>query len=205
MWSIARSDLENLDARWGCFRQFLGGNSDYDLELRQPRSLSIKCQCTDTPCPGIQCPDQCILKLSGAALEGKSSLEDLLFVLNLKRVCSQQVFDMASDFRRSLLQEAAQHPNDFKNSNQANEPRILFAQMPIDNLISLACLLWIVLQQIAQDDVGIETDHRWKRSVAPASIAAFISSIEIGRLSLRTLPLSLEVRTFGRMATVPSG
>ena len=86
-----------------------------------------------------------------------------------------------------------------------NEPWILFAQLSIDNLISLACLPWIVLEQIAQNDIRIETDHRRKRSVAPASTAVFISLTEIGRFSLGTLPLNLDVRTFGKMATVPSG
>jgi hypothetical protein len=34
-----------------------------------------------------------MLELAGSALYGKGSLEDLLFVLHLKRICRKQVFD----------------------------------------------------------------------------------------------------------------
>ena len=104
--------------------------------MGQARSLSVKCECVGAPCPGIQCPDQSILKLSSTALEGKSSLEDLLFVLNFQSVCGKKVLDMSGDLGRILLQEAAQYPNDFKNGNQADESWTLLAQLSIDNLIS---------------------------------------------------------------------
>jgi hypothetical protein len=60
----------------------------------------------------------------------------------------------------------------------------LFAQLPVDNLVGLPGLVWVVLQQIAQDDIHVQTNHRQWRFVAPASIAMFISSTVIGRLSL---------------------
>jgi hypothetical protein len=66
-------------------------------------------------------------------------------------------------------------------------------------------VFWVIQEQIAQDDVGIQTNHHRWRFVAPASIAMFISSTEIGRLSLGTLPFSLDIGILGRMATVPSG
>jgi len=112
----------------------------------QARGLSIKCQCVGAPCPCIECPDQGVLKFSCPVLEGKGSLEDLLFILNLKRVRGEQVLDMSSDCGRTLLQEAPQHPHDFKNGNEADKSRALFAQLVIDNLIRLTRLLWIILQ-----------------------------------------------------------
>lgn len=47
--------------------------------------------------------DQSIFELSGAALEGKDSIEDLLLVLNFKGVRSERIFEMRGDLGRALL------------------------------------------------------------------------------------------------------
>jgi hypothetical protein len=36
---------------------------------------------------------------------------------------------------------------------------LLFGEQPLQDVINLARLLWVVLQQISQNDVGIETNH----------------------------------------------
>jgi len=59
-------------------------NSEYRLEVRQPRSFSIKCQRVGTTCPRIEGSDQSIFEASAAVLQGKSSIENLLLVLNFK-------------------------------------------------------------------------------------------------------------------------
>jgi hypothetical protein len=67
--------------------------SEYHLEMRQPRSFSVECQCSGTACPGIKRANQGNLELAGSALYGKGRLEDLLFVLHFKRICRKKVFD----------------------------------------------------------------------------------------------------------------
>ena len=59
-------------------------NSEHRLEVRQPRSFSIKCQRVGTTCPRIERSDQSIFEASAAVLQDKSSIEDLLLVLNFK-------------------------------------------------------------------------------------------------------------------------
>jgi hypothetical protein len=56
-----------------------------------------------TTCPSIERSDQGIFKLSGAALEGKGSLEDLLLVLNFEGVCGEEILEMRGDLRRVLF------------------------------------------------------------------------------------------------------
>jgi hypothetical protein len=127
--------------------------------MAQPRSLSVKSQRMGTTCPCIERSDQSILKFSGAAPECNSSIKDLLLVLNFKRVRGEKILEMRSDLGRIPPQEAAQDPNNFEHSSQANEPRVLFAQFLVDDLVGLARLLWVILEQIAQDHVGIQTNH----------------------------------------------
>ena len=158
-----------------------------------------------TASPDIERTDQGILEFARAAFEGESRLEDLLFVLNFEGVCGEKMFNVSGDLGRAPLQEAAENPNDFENCSEVHKSGVWFAQLPIDDLIGLARLFWVVLKQIAQEDVGIETGHLRKLSVAPTSIAACISSKDMGRLSFGTLPLSFDVRIFGRITTAPSG
>src|ERR1700722_16504834 len=134
--------------------------SDDRLEMWQPRCFSIKCQCMRTTSPGVQRTYQGILELSSATLESKNSLEDLLFVLNFKGIRGEEILEMSGDFRRILLQEAAQDPDNFQHGNQTKKSPVLFTQLSIDDLVRLTCLLWIVLKQVAQDNVRIQADQR---------------------------------------------
>jgi hypothetical protein len=102
--------------------------SEYRWETTQPRSLSIKRHRVGTTCPCIERSDQNLFKFSGAAFEGKDSIEDLLLVLNFKRVGGEKILEMRGDLGRVLLQEAAQRPNNFEHCNQTNEPQVIFAQ-----------------------------------------------------------------------------
>src|SRR5882757_6776710 len=88
-------------------------NSEYRLEVRQPRKFSIKCQRVGTTCPRIERSDQSIFEVSGAVLQSKSSIEDLLLVLNFEGVCGEKILEMKRDLGRSLLQEAAHDPDNF--------------------------------------------------------------------------------------------
>jgi hypothetical protein len=102
-----------------------------------------------TACPDIERTDQGILEFARAAFEGESRIEDLLFVLDFEGVCGEKIFNVSGDLERAPLQEAAENPNDFENCSDVHKSRVLFAQLPIDDLIGLARLFWVVLKQIA--------------------------------------------------------
>jgi len=112
-----------------------------------------------TPSPGIERTDQGIFEFARTALERESRLEDLLFVLYLEGVGGEKMLNVSGDFGRAPLQEGAENPNDFENCSEVHKSGVLFAQLPIDDLVGLARLLWVVLEQIAHEDVGIETGH----------------------------------------------
>jgi len=63
---------------------------------------------------------------------------------------------MRGDLGGSLLQETTQDPNNFEHCNQTNEPWGLFTQLLIEDFVGLTRLFRVVLEQIAEDDVGIE-------------------------------------------------
>ena len=98
-----------------------------------------------TTCPRIERSDQSTFKFSGASLEGRGRIEDLLLVLNYKGICGEKILEMRGDLGRALLQEAAQDPNNFEYRNQTNGPWGLFAQFPVDNLVGTARLFDVIL------------------------------------------------------------
>ena len=60
----------------------------------------------------VQGTDQGILELSDTTLKGKGSLEDLLLILNVKRIRREKVLKMFGYLKGCLLQETPQHPYD---------------------------------------------------------------------------------------------
>jgi hypothetical protein len=86
-------------------------------------------------CPGVQCADQGVLELPGTALEGERGLEDLLVILNFERIGSKKVLQVSGDFSRRLLQKTTEHPYNLEDSNQAEEPGVLFAQYLVDDTV----------------------------------------------------------------------
>src|ERR1035441_5715950 len=97
-------------------------------------------------------------------------------------------------------------PDNFKNGDQTDKTWVLFRQAIFNNLRCAWGLLRIVLRDVAQKDVCIESNHSLPRNrcVAPASIAPSISSRGTGLSSLGIIPFSRAVGILGRMIT-PSG
>jgi hypothetical protein len=156
-------------------------------------------------CPAVQSTDQGVLELPGTAFEGERGLEDLLFILNFERICSKKALKMCRDFSGRLLQKTTEHPNNLEDTNETDEAGVVVAQYLVDDMVGERCLLRVILQQIPQDHIRIESDHQRNLLVAPALIAAFISSTETGRERFGTLPLSADVGILGRITTAPSG
>src|ERR1019366_2727864 len=66
----------------------------------------------------------------------------------------------------------------------------------------------IVLRQIPDQNIGIDTDHRRRRgegAAAPAAAASVISSRVTGDLRDFTMPRSVETGSLGNRTTAPSG
>jgi hypothetical protein len=51
--------------------------------------------------PGIERSDQSIFKVPGSVLQGKSSIEDLLLVLNFEGVSGEKILEMRRSGRKS--------------------------------------------------------------------------------------------------------
>jgi hypothetical protein len=81
-------------------------------------------------------------------------------------------------------------------------------QLALDDLRSPRRLGRVVQGDVADQDVGVEADHRLllrvNPRVAPFAIAASMSASE-ALLRVRSIPLSAETGSVGRIATCPSG
>ena len=64
---------------------------------------------------------------------------------------------------RDSLEETSQHSDNLQHGNRTDESWFFVAQLPIDDVACLARLFRVILKEIAEDDVGIETNHRLKR------------------------------------------
>src|SRR5579863_6761567 len=131
---------------------------------------------------------------------------NLLLVLNLERSGRQHHLDVGSDFLSRTLVKALKDPHHLEDGHQADEAWFLFGEPVCDDLRRACRLDGIILYQVAQQDIGIETDHFFclNLCVAPASTAASISSSETGLAGFGMIPFSRDVGIFGSMIT-PSG
>src|SRR5258708_12969058 len=103
---------------------------------------------------------------------------DLLLVLNLESIGGQDHLNVVCDFLPRTLIEALEDPDHFEDRDQADEPRFLFGEPVGDDLGRAGRLHRIVLRQIAQKDIGIDSYHffRLNLCVAPPSMPPSISS-----------------------------
>lgn len=81
---------------------------------------------------------------------------------------------MCGDFSMRPLQKTTQRPYDFEDSNEGDEPEVVLAQYPIEDIVGSRCLLWVILKQVTQNDTCIEPDYQRNLFDAPASIAEAI-------------------------------
>jgi hypothetical protein len=170
------------------------------------RSLFVEGEGRGTPPPNSQGPDQCIFEGSASIPQSDGGMVNLLLVLNLERIGRQHHLDVGYDFLPRTLVMALKDPDHFEDGDQADKAWFLFGELACDDFRRTCRLDWIILYQVAQQDIGIETDHFFclNLCVAPASTAASISSRETGLAGFGMIPFSRDVGIFGRMIT-PSG
>jgi hypothetical protein len=124
------------------------------LKRGQSRCPSVEGQRAGAAGPGVQCPDQSIFKLSHSVLQSEDGFEDLLLVLELEGVRSEQVLHMQRNLGRRLPEEAAQHPDNLEHGSQIDEAWILIGQLVLEDSVDPAGLVRVVLQEISEDHVG---------------------------------------------------
>src|SRR5260370_23122684 len=104
---------------------------------------------------------------------------------------------------------AVDDPYGLDHRDDADEAGIIPRQPALDQLRRLGRLNGVVLREVADENVGVEPDHRrLARGVgraAPAAAAALISSIVTGRRPGLTMPRKAEAGSFGKRTTLPSG
>jgi len=137
-------------------------------KVREPRGLFVESERVGAAGPGIERADERDFKLRGSTSQCHRGLKDLLLILDDECVGGEQALKAMGNLTRGLLQEAAQDPDEFKDGDEVQEARIFFTQQSIDDRVGAAGLGRVVLQQIAQDDVGVEADQRRERFVDAA-------------------------------------
>src|SRR5271155_3636609 len=117
------------------------------------------------------------------------------------------MFEDVHDFGRREPISALEHPNKLSERCHADETGIAGTELVFDETRRLRRLPGIVLRDIADENVGIESNHRRLRrlrSAAPFATAASMSARVTVRRALSS-PRSAETGRFGRRTTVPSG
>ncbi len=93
--------------------------------------------------------------------------------------------------------------------DHANEAGIRLAKLAFDDPGCDARLHGVVLREITNDDIWVESDHRRLRrdvsSIAPVATAAFIACIPTDRRERLTIPRKAAADLFGNRTTLPSG
>src|SRR5208282_1909028 len=142
-------------------------------------------------------------------LERNHRGEDLLLVFNQEDVDLKHALYSGGDFRVREAIGPFENPCCLGHRHDADETRILFGKPPLDQFGRLRRLNRVVLRKVANDDIGIEADHRRLRrgasAAAPVAAASLISSIVTGRRRDLTMPRKAEAGSFGKSTTLPSG
>src|SRR5271165_1069112 len=133
---------------------------------------------------------------------------DFCFVFHDQRIGLEYSLDNSGNFFLSEAVEAFQYPYCLCERNNANEPWRLLGQVVFHHDCGFARLHWVVLREVPNQNVGIETNHFRARarylSVAPAAIASSISS-RVARREDLTIPRNAETGSLGKRNTVPLG
>src|SRR4030095_688683 len=131
--------------------------------------------------------DQAIREVGAARLEQAQGLPDRFGFLDHKLPRAQDALQDGDDLGLGAAVALLQHPDQFGEGNGRHKPRPRLVAFIFYQLDSLGGLPRIVLRDVAQEGVGIESDHQR----APRRlIAAFIALIEIGLGGRLTMPLS---------------
>src|SRR5680860_723508 len=97
----------------------------------------------------------------------------------------------------------SQHPVQLHQNDEADEAGPFVVQA-LDQPCGPQRLLVVVLDDVADQDVGIEADHRRARSAAPAATASSMSSSDTGTTGAGTIPLSAVTEAvFGAITNDP--
>src|SRR5271165_247956 len=180
------------------------------LKAGESRGLPVKGQSAGTACSSADSPDQGIGKRAVPFLERDHGGKDFLFAFHNENVSPKRALDRGGDGMVRKTIGAIEHPYGFDHCHNTDETGVLLGQLPFDQLGRLRRLNGIVLREVADKDVGIESDHRrLARCEMPAALAAaasLISSIVTGRCRRGlTIPRNAEAGIFGNRTTLPSG
>ncbi|OJV27141.1 MAG: hypothetical protein BGO26_16915 [Actinobacteria bacterium 69-20] len=128
--------------------------------------------------------DHRVRKVHPAATFGQGRTHDLVsFDSQLARI--QQAVQHLDAARARYLVGATQNPVHLDNCHEAQITRVRLGQI-LDEGRRDRGLPWIILNEVADNDVGVEPDHR--TSVAPAAMASFMSATVTGRVGGGTEP-----------------
>src|SRR5205814_6574235 len=132
--------------------------------------------------------DQAVREVGLTCREETYRLPDSLRVLDDKLLRAQ---DSLQHRNRLVLCRAIaffQHPNQLGQNDGRDEARSRLATFVFYQVNGLGRLSWVVLRNVADENIGIEPDHR---PDPRRLIAAFMASTETGFCGRRIMPLSV--------------
>src|SRR5208283_5164391 len=104
---------------------------------------------------------------------------------------------------------AIEDPHRLDHRHHADEAGIVLGQAEFHDIRGDRRLHWVILREVANENVGIEPDHpsraRRLSPAAPSATALRIRSIETGRRGRGSMAFSAETGSLGSRTTVPSG
>src|SRR5258708_36800938 len=181
------------------------------LEMGEPQSLPVEGKRAGAARFGAERPDEGIGERAAPLLERDHGGKDFLLALDRDDVGLQHALDGGRDLGACKPVGAIEDPGGFGHGDDADETAIVLGQLPLDEPRRLRGLNGIVLRQVADQDVGIEPDHRRLRrratsAAAPAIAASRISSIvTLRRPRGLMMPRRADAGSFGNRTTLPSG
>ena len=109
--------------------------------------------------------------------KGDHGREDVLLAFDGKDIDLQHCLNGGSDALRRESVRALEHPRRFRHRDDADEAGVSDAQAPFDELRRTCGLHGIVLHDVADEHVRVQSDHVRRRANPPAAPAAVASSI----------------------------
>lgn len=126
--------------------------------------------------------DQVVGEVSLAVPASGEGFFDRGAVLQLETISTQEVFDQVEKLFPLQRENFAQDPEQLADDYIGNKDGFFPAQRIHDHLFRELILLLVIAGEQANENIGVEGDHRLERWAAASRIASSISACDTGEL-----------------------
>ena len=121
---------------------------------------AVECVCCDSAHSCGGCPDEIVGKFSATDFIAAQSFDDGCSILKRKRLRVDQASDCVGKLRSRNSVEGTEHPLDFAQDDVRQQHRVGTRHRLIDKRLRLLRLVPVVIQQQAQQNIGVEGNQR---------------------------------------------